>query len=117
MDAEGVRAERAVEPRDGGALCIFEFIYFARPDSTLRGVELHGARVRMGERLASEARLPAFSWYAPAWRAAVAGYRGELAAARRLGDEAHAQAARVRDDNADHSSTSQSVTTESTAHT
>ena len=40
VDAEGVRAERAVEPRDGGALCIFEFIYFARPDSTLRGVEL-----------------------------------------------------------------------------
>jgi len=33
------------------------------------------------ERLAAEARLPAFSWYVPAWRAAVAGYRGELAAA------------------------------------
>ena len=55
VDAEGVQAEQAVEPRDGGALCIFEFIYFARPDSTLRGVELHGARVRMGERLAAEA--------------------------------------------------------------
>ena len=54
VDAGGVHAERAVEPRDGGALCIFEFIYFARPDSTLRGVELHGARVRMGERLAAE---------------------------------------------------------------
>ena len=54
-DADGVRKEQAVEPRDGGALCIFEFIYFARPDSTLRGVELHGARVRMGERLADEA--------------------------------------------------------------
>ena len=53
------------------------------------------------ERLAAEARLPAFSWYVPAWRAAVAGYRGELAAARRLADEAHAQAERVRDDNAD----------------
>jgi amidophosphoribosyltransferase len=55
VDAGGVRTERAVEQRDGGALCIFEFIYFARPDSTLRGVELHGARVRMGERLADEA--------------------------------------------------------------
>ena len=53
------------------------------------------------ERLAAEARLPAFSWYVPAWRAALAGYRGELAAARRLADEAHAQASRVRDDNAD----------------
>ena len=55
VDADGMRAEQAVETRAGGALCIFEFIYFARPDSTLRGVELHGARVRMGERLASEA--------------------------------------------------------------
>ena len=54
-DADGVRARQAVPPRDGGALCIFEFIYFARPDSKLRGVELHGARVRMGERLAHEA--------------------------------------------------------------
>ena len=46
--------------RDGaGSLCIFEFIYFARPDSKLRGVELHGARVRMGERLAAEAPVEA----------------------------------------------------------
>jgi amidophosphoribosyltransferase len=58
-DADGVRTEQAVEPRGGGALCIFEFIYFARPDSTMRGVELHGARVRMGERLAAEAPVAA----------------------------------------------------------
>ena len=51
VDREGVHAEQAVPPRDG-SLCIFEFIYFARPDSNLRGIELHGARVRMGERLA-----------------------------------------------------------------
>jgi len=57
--AEGVRTQQAVEPRGSGALCIFEFIYFARPDSTLRGVELHGARVRMGERLAAEAPVEA----------------------------------------------------------
>ena len=48
------------------------------------------------ERLAAEARLPAFSWYVPAWRAALAGYRGDLAAARRLADQAHAQGTRVR---------------------
>jgi amidophosphoribosyltransferase len=58
-DAGGVRTDQAVEPRGNGALCIFEFIYFARPDSTLRGVELHGARVRMGERLAAEAPVDA----------------------------------------------------------
>jgi amidophosphoribosyltransferase len=59
VDAGGLEASQAVEPRNGGSLCIFEFIYFARPDSTLRGVELHGARVRMGERLAAEAPVEA----------------------------------------------------------
>jgi amidophosphoribosyltransferase len=48
-----------VEPADGGALCIFEFFYLARPDSRLAGVEVHGARVRMGERLAAEAPVEA----------------------------------------------------------
>jgi amidophosphoribosyltransferase len=55
VDERGCRTGQAVAPRGAGALCIFEFIYFARPDSKLRGVELHGARVRMGERLAEEA--------------------------------------------------------------
>jgi amidophosphoribosyltransferase len=55
VDEEGVRATRVVDELPAGSLCIFEFIYFARPDSTMRGVELHGARVRMGERLAAEA--------------------------------------------------------------
>jgi amidophosphoribosyltransferase len=55
VDEDGYRSVQAVEPKQGGALCVFEFIYFARPDSKLRGVELHGARLRMGERLAAEA--------------------------------------------------------------
>ena len=55
IDEEGCRSIQAVEPKSSGALCVFEFIYFARPDSKLRGVELHGARMRMGERLAREA--------------------------------------------------------------
>jgi amidophosphoribosyltransferase len=55
VDRDGLRSIRALEPRGNGALCIFEFIYFARPDTQLGGVELHGARVRMGERLAQEA--------------------------------------------------------------
>jgi amidophosphoribosyltransferase len=54
-DTEGLHAAQAVPEASGGALCIFEFIYFGRPDSKVRGVELHGARVRMGERLAEEA--------------------------------------------------------------
>jgi amidophosphoribosyltransferase len=55
IDQDGLHSLRALEPRGKGALCIFEFIYFARPDTHLGGVELHGARVRMGERLAEEA--------------------------------------------------------------
>jgi amidophosphoribosyltransferase len=54
IDEKGVHARQAVEPADGGALCIFEFFYLARPDSRLAGIEVHGARVRMGERLAEE---------------------------------------------------------------
>src|SRR5581483_2722090 len=55
IDDDGLRSVRAVEPAGGGALCIFEFFYLARPDTQLSGIEVHGARVRMGERLAQEA--------------------------------------------------------------
>ena len=55
VDEQGVRAIQAIDPAADGALCIFEFFYLARPDSRLDGVEVHGARVRMGERLAEEA--------------------------------------------------------------
>ncbi len=55
VDADGIRSVRAVEPPTNGALCIFEFFYLARPDTRLDGIEVHGARVRMGERLAQEA--------------------------------------------------------------
>ena len=56
VGADGeLRSLQAVEPPAGGALCIFEFFYLARPDSRLSEVEVHGARIRMGERLAAEA--------------------------------------------------------------
>jgi amidophosphoribosyltransferase len=54
-DADGLHSLQATEPAERGALCIFEFFYLARPDTRLSGVEVHGARVRMGERLAVEA--------------------------------------------------------------
>jgi amidophosphoribosyltransferase len=55
VDGDGLRSVAALEPANGGALCIFELFYLARPDSHVGGVEVHGARVRMGERLAREA--------------------------------------------------------------
>jgi amidophosphoribosyltransferase len=58
-DGDGLHATQALDRADGGALCIFEFFYLARPDSQLDGIEVHGARVRMGERLAQEAPVEA----------------------------------------------------------
>ncbi|MCA1682777.1 MAG: amidophosphoribosyltransferase [Actinobacteria bacterium] len=56
---DGELAVQALAPREHGALCIFEFFYLARPDTRLAGVEVHGARVRMGERLAEESPVEA----------------------------------------------------------
>ena len=41
------------------ALCVFEYIYFARPDSKMAGTVLHVVRGRMGEILAREAPVEA----------------------------------------------------------
>lgn len=47
-------AER-IDPK----LCIFEFVYFARPDTRLLGREVHGTRRRMGQYLAMTAPVEA----------------------------------------------------------
>ena len=41
------------------SICSMEFIYFARPDSDIYGVNVHSARKRMGARLAQEAPVDA----------------------------------------------------------
>jgi amidophosphoribosyltransferase len=54
VDTDGLHQAQAV-PSSREALCIFEHVYFARPDSRLAGGEVYAGRVRMGERLAAEA--------------------------------------------------------------
>ena len=58
IDDAGIQIEQytqEVQP----AICSMEFIYFARPDSNIAGVNVHRARKNMGRRLAQEAPIEA----------------------------------------------------------
>ncbi len=58
IDDAGIQIEQytqEVQP----AICSMEFIYFARPDSNIAGVNVHRARKNMARRLAQEAPIEA----------------------------------------------------------
>jgi amidophosphoribosyltransferase len=52
IDAAGLRSSRFANPDPKG--CVFEYVYLARPDTTIAGRGVHATRVEIGRRLASE---------------------------------------------------------------
>lgn len=53
IDSSGIKSYFPFKEVNPG-LCLFEFVYFARPDSQMYGRNIHTARHQMGRRLATE---------------------------------------------------------------